>query len=173
MPVVIDGTTGIDTIQNNTVTSAKIVDGSVAPIDTQVGALPSMVRLNTANGVGSTNTKIRRFTNVVTNQGSDITYADSATLGASFTINTNGVYAISFTDALSAAGNSGISLNTTAPNTVVYSIPVAEQLSWSGSGPNVLAQWTGYLLAGSVVRPHIDGQSTGAPTSLFTIVRVA
>ena len=40
----------------------------------------SMVRLNTANGYGSTNVCIRRFTNVVTNQGSDITYVDSATL---------------------------------------------------------------------------------------------
>jgi len=33
MTVVIDGTLGIDTIQANTVTSAKIVDGSVAAVD--------------------------------------------------------------------------------------------------------------------------------------------
>lgn len=33
MSVVIDGNTGVDTIQDNTVTSAKIVDGSVAYAD--------------------------------------------------------------------------------------------------------------------------------------------
>lgn len=147
-------------------------DGTPTLLKQPVVPIQSMVRLNTANGNGSTNTKIRRFTNVVTNQGTDITYADSATLGASFTINTNGVYAITFTDALSASGNSGISLNTTSPNTVVYSIPVIELLTWSG-GANPIAQWTGYLPAGSVIRPHIDGQSSGTLPSLFTITRVA
>ena len=66
-------------------------DGNVQLTKT---ASQSMVRLNTSNGYGSTNTVIKRYTNVVTNQGVDITYADSATLGASFTINTAGVYAI-------------------------------------------------------------------------------
>ena len=42
------------------------------------GVTPSMVRLNTSNGYGSTNVKIRRFTNIITTQGSDITYVDSA-----------------------------------------------------------------------------------------------
>lgn len=43
MSVVIDGTLGIDTIQANTVTSAKIVDGTIAPTDltgAQTGTAP-------------------------------------------------------------------------------------------------------------------------------------
>ena len=178
MTVVIDGTTGIDTIADNTVTSAKIMNGAVLPVDTQVGALPSMVRLNTANGYGSTNTKIRRFTNVVTNQGTDITYADSATLGASFTINTNGVYAISYSDTFSSTLTLGLSLNTSSPTTSIYLLPVAEILSVS---INAFAAYGGhvsaalYLPSGSVVRAHTEGGVTGANPNQcqFVITRVA
>lgn len=55
------------------------------------------------NGYGSTNTAIRRFTNQTT-VGSDITYADSATLGATWTINTAGNYAMVYTDRLTTGG---------------------------------------------------------------------
>jgi hypothetical protein len=73
----------------------------------------SEVRLNTVNGFGSTNTMIRRFTNTTINTGTDITYADSATLGATFTINTAGVYAISYSDSFAASADMGLSLNST------------------------------------------------------------
>lgn len=137
----------------------------------------SMVRLNTANGYGSTNTKIRRFTNTVTNQGSDITYADSATLGSSFTINTTGVYSISYSEVGSAGMYAGLSLNTTVPTTSVQSIPVAEVLSIGNPGANApqTIPWTGLLVVGSIIRPHTDGTAAGTPASgsQFTIVRVA
>ena len=142
-------------------------------------ATVSMVRLNTANGYGSTNTMIRRFTNSVTNTGSDITYADSATLGASFTIATAGVYAISFNDEFSAGGYMGITLNTTAPTTAVQSTPASEQLCTTyANGANGAdnAAWTGYLAAGSVVRAHTAGGAAGAGVPgacQFTITRVA
>jgi hypothetical protein len=138
----------------------------------------SMVRLNTANGCGSTNTMIRRFTNTVTNQGSDITYADSATLGATFTINTSGVYAISYTDFYSAAFTVGLSLNATQLTTAVQSqtdkatILAVSTTAANGYGGN--PSWTGYLPSGSVVRPHIDtaGAASGAAAQ-FTLVKVA
>jgi hypothetical protein len=177
MSVIINGTTGIDTIQDNTVTSAKIVAGAVTPADTQVGALPSMVRLNTANGYGSSSTAIRRFTNVVTNQGTDITYADSATLGASFTINTNGVYAISYTDSMSANSHIGISLNSNQLTTSITSITttnvVADVLVSTGFAASCGA--TMYLSSGDVIRPHNGGVSTGSQTNSvqFVITRVA
>lgn len=138
----------------------------------------SMVRLNTANGYGSTNTKIRRFTNTVTNTGSDITYADSATLGASFTINTNGVYAISYSDTFASAQHIGISLNTSAPTTNLDAIPVSEVLSeitTSGGASAGAASWVGYLPAGSVVRAHNAGAAVSSPANSvqFTITRVA
>ena len=139
--------------------------------------LNSMVRLNTANGYGSTNTKIRRFTNTVTSQGTDITYADSVTLGATFTINTSDVYAISFSDNYSSVADVGLSLNTTQPTLVISGIPVAEILSTSTSGGvnfSVSCGWTGYLVAGSIVRAHTQGISTGTITTAtqFTISRM-
>lgn len=143
-----------------------------------LGATPSMVRLNTANGYGSTNNKIRRYSTVVVNQGSDITYADSATLGASFTINTSGVYSVSSGDCFNVASTTGISLNTTTPTTVIYACSPSEILStMSTGGVNYSGNvgWTGYLSAGSVVRPHTDGMATGTSvnTVQFTIQRVA
>jgi hypothetical protein len=86
-----DDTTGSLNIEVGPVGSRVLVslDGTGQPTFPKqplVTLAQSMVRLNTANGYGSTNTAIRRFTNVVTNQGTDITYADSATLGTTFTI---------------------------------------------------------------------------------------
>lgn len=179
MPTLINGTTGVSLIQDGTVTTTKIVDGSVTPADTQVGALPSMVRLNTAAGWGSTNTTIRRFTNVVTNQGTDITYADSATLGASFTINTNGVYAISYGDTFSTGGSNGVSLNSAQLTTGIQAITAADRLTASttaGADQISLASTALYLPSGSVIRPHTQaGLANGATlaNSQFTITRVA
>ena len=138
----------------------------------------SMVRLNTANGYGSTNTVIRRFTNAVTNQGIDITYVDSATLGASFTIANSGVYSISYSDNFSAATQMGLSLNsaqlTTAINSInVYNVLVAN--TNQGANGSGAVSWTGYLNAGSIVRAHNSGVTTGTLTTQvqFTITRVA
>ena len=177
MTVTVNGTTGVSLIQDGVVTSAKIVDGSVTPADTQVGALPSMVIVNTANGYGSTNTLIRRFTNVVTNQGSDITYADSATLGASFTINTNGVYSINFNDCNSAVGTTGISLNSSQLTTSVLTIPVINRLAYSAIGSanwNVCLSSLRYFSAGDIIRVHMDTAiASGSFANIFTITRVA
>lgn len=138
----------------------------------------SMTRLNTANGYGSTNTVIRRFTNVVTDQGTDITYADSATLGATFTINTNGVYAINYNDQFNAASDLGLSLNSTQLTTAITSVSVANILASSSSiatGRAGSCSFVGYLPSGSVVRPHTSAATTGGSPNLcqFTITRVA
>jgi hypothetical protein len=137
----------------------------------------SMVRLHTANGYGSTNTAIRRYTTTVTNQGTDITYSDSATLGASFTINTAGVYAISSYESFSSVnGVGGISLDSAQLTTSVATITIANRLAMfvqSAANLGETVAWTGYLPAGSVIRPHNDSSAIGSSTSLFTIVRVA
>lgn len=138
----------------------------------------STVRLNTANGYGSTNNKIRRFTNVVLNQGSDITYADSATLGASFTINTSGMYAVSYTDNTTGASGAsiGVSLNSSQLTTSIAAITVSDVLAIDNSAS---ASYMGcasgvfYLSSGDVVRAHTDGGATGASQTVFTISRVA
>jgi hypothetical protein len=137
----------------------------------------SMVRVNTANGYGSTNTMIRRFTNVVTNQGSDITYADSATLGATFTINTNGVYAVSFNDSYGSTEHVGISKNSTQLTTQFFSITLADKVAAMTTAGTNLASNCGvtlYLTAGDVIRAHTTGYAfAGASASMFTITRVA
>lgn len=145
---------------------------------TAVSTAASMVRLNTANGFGSTNTAIRRFTNVVTNNGPDITYADSATLGASFTVNTAGAYAISYNDQFSAIQWFGISLNSNQLATSIPSISVnailcatVTQAASNGSACSVVV----YLNVNDVVRPHITtSAATGSNpwACQFTIARV-
>lgn len=138
----------------------------------------SMVRLHTANGNGSTNTAFRRFTTVVVNQGTDITYADSATLGASFTINANGVYAISYTDNFGNANEMGLSLNSAQGTTSITVITAANRLknaTTGGASFGESADWCGYLVAGDVVRAHTAASPAAGTNdrSNFTIVRVS
>jgi hypothetical protein len=134
----------------------------------------SMVRLTTTGiANGSTNTMIGRLSTAVTNQGSDITYADSVTLGASFTTNANGVYAISLTGGHN--GWFGISLNSAQLTTSITTMTTADRLAialGSAAGYYQSCSWTGYLPSGSVIRPHSDGTAMGANSSL-TITRVS
>lgn len=137
-----------------------------------------MVRLNTANGHGSTNTKIRRFANIVTNQGSDITYADSSTLGASFTVNAKGIYTISYSDMFNAAIVFGLSLNSSQLTTNFTSIDVGDVLiseTTDTANRTRAMAWTGFLEIGDVVRAHTTGAATGSSVTQvqFTMVRVA
>ena len=157
-------------------TAGKTVNVQGFP-DISPSALPSMVRLNTANGYGTTNTKIRRFTNIVTNQGTDITYTDSATLGGSFTINKAGVYAVSYCDVFTSAEYLGLTLNTTGPALGISSISALEILSVGTTALTypAVSQFTGHLVAGSVLRAHTQGTAAGGVLALcqFTITRVA
>jgi hypothetical protein len=97
--------------------SAPVGFGLATQTATGLVSLPdSAVMCDTGNGYGSTNTRIRRYTNATTT-GSAITYADSATLGALFTINVSGVYCLTWTDRSNAAANAvmgfGINSNVT------------------------------------------------------------
>ncbi len=139
----------------------------------------SCIRLSAPNGYGSTNTKIRRFLTAVLTQGTDITYADSATLGALFTINVAGIYAMSYSDQFGAADWFGITLNAAALTTTITSASAAEILTIGNTGAANLGVPTGctvYLPAGSLVRPHTGGTATGGAgvvTTVFSISRVS
>jgi hypothetical protein len=135
------------------------------------------VRLNTANGFGSTNTLIRRFTNTVDNLGTAITYTDSATLGSSFTVNEDGEYQISYSDTFTSASSFGISKNSSQLTTAIGNISVADRLAVADTGGvNYVStvSWSGYLLKNDIVRPHTQGSTTGATPALaqFTISKV-
>jgi hypothetical protein len=169
------------TLSNNLAVTGTLSAGAVSgTTGTFTGAVTtplSYVRLNTANGYGSTNTKIRRFTNIVNNVGTDITYADSATLGGTFTINTAGVYSVSYGDQFSAASELGLSINSTQLTTNIVSITVTDVLSISSTtaaGLASVASGTFYAAAASVIRAHTAGTTSGGnPTfAQFTIARV-
>lgn len=170
--VILNPLPGVTLTGNQTIAGVKTFS-SMPIVPTQ-----SMVRMDTANGNGSTNTAIRRFTTATTNQGTDITYADSAANGATFTINTNGVYAISYSDSFSASDYMGISLNSAQLTTSVNTITAATCLAslWLSTGNlNGCVAWAGYLPAGSVIRAHTNntpGNGTFGSGSHFTIARV-
>jgi hypothetical protein len=175
-------TTALPVLQGGTGVTTSTGTGSVvlsaSPTFTGNVTTPlSYVRLNTANGYGSTNNKIRRFTNIVNNVGADITYADSATLGGTFTINTNGVYSVSYTDQFNVLDYLGISINSTQLTTNIALITAADILSvgtiGAANNPSTCSA-TFYAAAASVIRAHNGGSASGTllNTCQFTIARV-
>jgi hypothetical protein len=134
------------------------------------------IRLNTGNGFGSTNTVIRRFTTTVVNTGTGITYADSASAGASFTVNEAGIYAISYSDGFSGAAAFGISLNSSQLTTSIASITAADRLCLAltaAADYHANVSITLSLSIGDIIRPHASGSESSAPArSQFTIQRV-
>lgn len=136
----------------------------------------SSVRVDTANGYGSTATKIRRFSNVRDNIGADIAYLDSATDGASFTVNSAGVYNISYSDNFSAASRYGISKNASSLTAALETLSSSQILGIEvtpGTNQDASISWSGYLNNGDIIRPHTDGVSNGVVgRTSFTISKV-
>lgn len=135
----------------------------------------SMIRLHTGNGHGSVNNKIRRFSTTVADLGNAITYADSATDGASFTINEDGVYMISYSDFYSASDSFlGLSVNSTQLTTNVDIITTADRLitSYAEAGKVQSVSWSGQLNKNDIIRAHTDGPSNAGATAAFTISKI-
>lgn len=149
----------------------------VGPKSTGVGGATadSMVRLHTGNGHGSTNTKIRRFTTLAQPiSGNAITYADSASLGATFTIEEDGVYMMSYNDTNGGADSFlGLSLNSTQLTTNIDTITAANRLNVSYSKSNNIqpVSWSGELKKDDVIRAHTDGVANSSIAS-FTISKI-
>ena len=140
----------------------------------------SEVAVSAGNGHGSTATRIRRFTTTNTNTGTDITYADSATNGGSFTINTAGIYMATYTDNRTATGPTqmGISGNASSLTTDVQSLAYPEVLvaittAAIGYPGSVSVTFTAAVNA--VIRAHTAGgaDETVGSKSNFRIVRIA
>lgn len=138
----------------------------------------SSVKTNTGNGTGSTNTGVRRFTNNAT-VGSDITYADSATLGATFTINTTGLYAISYLDRTTGTITSFNLTKNDASGLVGGASNLSNgQLLGQASTPaaNTLVTVSGlfFLSSGDVIRCYADTTTNLSTSSLvgITILKI-
>lgn len=118
------------------------------------------LRLDTGNGHGSTNTAIRRFTNITEQSGDAFTYVDSATDGASITVNRKCVVSITYTDRSSASGFAmGISLNSTELTSSITDITNADRLSFLQKSSNLQgnASITRKFNQGDILRPHTSG----------------
>lgn len=139
-------------------------------------AVNSFVYANTPNGHGSTNNKIRRFSNTVSSNGSDITFADSAANGSTFTINTTGLYFFSYADNKNngTQGTFGISINSAQLTTSIATITAANRLAITDS-PQSLgyaeAEVLWYCTATDVIRPHTDGNPNVSDASFYFIAR--
>jgi len=135
--------------------------------------------VTTGTGHGSTNTKIRRFTTTQSSVGTHVTYADSATLGATFTIAAGGagLYAIGYTDyTVAASSNHGVSLNSAQLTTDIHNITAANRLvlhQTTAAAPTAATIVT-RLAVGDVVRPHTTGvnDAVAAWNSVFSIRKV-
>ena len=162
---------------NNLNLSFQEQDISVSVTNTlpQFSESDSSVRVDTANGYGSTGTKIRRFSNVRDNIGTDIKYVDDPANGAIFTVKSSGIYNISYSESGSSGFYCGLSKNSSSLSTNVSDLPDSEVLAIDFSatvGSSATASWQGYLLAGDVIRPHTAGTAASINPITFTISKV-
>lgn len=145
--------------------------------DTLVKEPDSMIDVRDATGYGSTDDKILCFGTVIQSTGSAITRATNATNCDTYTINEDGVYYISFTGDMNAAGQHfGISLNSSQLTTALASITDADRLAInnkSGASAPAPATWSGILSAGDVIRAHTNGGTVGSNNrERFTIAKI-
>lgn len=156
----------------HTSSPSKIVVGTPSRI-----SQTSSVVVDTGNGHGSTDNKIRRFTNSTT-KGTAITHATSAANGDTFTINEDGMYAIIYTDIYSGNANyMGISINSNQLTTIIESITAANV---AVIGSSVAANRPGTVTlikrfsVGDILRAHDEGNmdSTSAVTSKLIIEKI-
>jgi hypothetical protein len=134
------------------------------------------VMVSVGNGHGSSYQGIRRFTTTNLNVGTAITYADSATQGASFTINEEGLYAIQSSDIAGVAYSAGASVNASAGdcNVAIQAVAAANILfveytvAGGAQGISLEGACVRYCFGGDVIRAHTDG----GPTSTLVYTRM-
>ena len=129
--------------------------------------------VHTGNGYGSTNTKRRRYSTLFKDTlGGRVTYNDSATLGASFTVNADGLYYIERNDTSGTSAAMGIALNPSSGTTNYPSGLTFGQKIGSDGGVAAKVIATRWFSAGDIFVPH-DGATlfNGATEDSYMIVR--
>ncbi len=155
---------GTDYIDPTTSTETKTIPLTSSVLVTQPD---SAVRLFGGNGFGSTNTQVRRFTNLTDNLGSDVTYNDSPTLGASFTINSSGLYDISYTEH-QGGGNADFTIQKNSTSLGVTSNTLAYGFVGSSVGAETASAQV-YLNKGDVIYALVSVPAN--VTSVSTVAR--
>jgi len=126
--------------------------------------ISSQLRLDTYAGYGSTDTKIMQFTNIDDNYGNMFTHNHGSygVHGLDITIARSGKYSFSFSHYFPGSDYFGFTLNSAQLTTGILSVTIGTILAIAGSD-NIAgcASWSGYLVKGSIVRPHTNG-GTGA-----------
>lgn len=167
------------TYSNATVTlNAQGIVTAIAAGSSSGGGLSnptSEVVVDGGNSVGSGNTRIRRFTTLELNSGTDITYADSATNGGSFTINTTGVYTVTYCDVGGGGGNDfGITVNQTGG--AIAGVTYANGKRTFFNAPNGSGECSSValnLVATDVVRAQVGTTPTDVSINvIFHVTRV-
>lgn len=136
----------------------------------------SAIRLNTGNGFGSTNANVRRYSNLSDSFGTDITYTDSAALGAYFTVNKDGLYNIIATDQNSTTSSFDLAItkNQTTLTSGANVLAISDTPNVGGGVTNAVASGV-YLAKGDVVRV-LSGTpantSTSSPWASVSISKV-
>lgn len=137
------------------------------------------VVVHSGNGFGSSSTTIRRFSSTPVNTGTSITYADSATDGASFTINEDGIYAMTYTDRSSSSTSFGVSNGLTTPITsAIGAVAHPNKLTIGNNQAGNFGEVSCVrrLSSGDVIRPHVAlaGTFLNSNTNvMFTITQIA
>lgn len=143
-------------------------------------AFTSEVWVTNGNGYGgsvSGDTATRNFATVQRNNGSDITYtARTTTTGDKFTINTAGIYAISYSDDYNTGGTQGISLNASSGSTAIASLAINQILAINRTA---LANYEGTVTAiihcavNDVLRAQTGADPGGTPDiASFRVTRI-
>lgn len=161
-------------------TEVAVALSNVTP---QFEDVDSMIRFHGGNGFGSAGTHIRRFSSVITHKGSAIKYEDSAIDGASFTIQEDGYYDISYSDQENngTSTKAGITLNSPSLNTNINQLNGEHVLSIDGSIASsandlyLACSWSGYLKEGDIIRAQVANPSVNFTTNrtYFTIAKKA
>lgn len=173
----IDGTT---TATLNRTNDNIIIRSDGANWFKEGGFALSLVRVNTSSGAGSTDTKIREYTNTIDNYGDDITYSSNSVNGSTWTINKSGVYALHLHDGQNTAPSAaGWTVDSASLTTSIFSVAQTEVLAsflTQNTGDIGSADWVGFLSAGAVLRVHLGTNTNDlslATRAGATVSRVA
>lgn len=123
----------------------------------------------------STNTHLFTYATVEESSGSDVTRSVSAVNGDTFTVNTSGIYCVTFN---AFNGSNGTAANIHVNSSLVDSTASTNShiRTWQSVSANfaVSTTWTGYIASGQVVWGQLNNTAAaGAYFNQLSIARIA